>query len=52
VDIRYLVLHEDQLAALKPAEADALRAALDAHFSLVETDDLLRVYRAYPTQAK
>jgi hypothetical protein len=51
VDIRYLVLHVDQLPSLKPAEAQALQAALDANFELVESDGNLRVYRAYPIRA-
>jgi hypothetical protein len=37
----------DQLSSLKPAEAQALQAALDANFELAESDGNLRVYRAY-----
>jgi Dolichyl-phosphate-mannose-protein mannosyltransferase len=48
VDIRYLLLHTDQLPSLKPAEAESLQAALDANFQLIEREDDLRVYRAYP----
>ncbi|MBU0703848.1 MAG: glycosyltransferase family 39 protein [Chloroflexi bacterium] len=48
VGIRYLVLHEDQLTSLEPAEAESLEAALKANFELVESGDQLRVYRAYP----
>jgi hypothetical protein len=44
VDIRYLLLHTDQLDALDPGDAVALRDALDANFELVETSDDLRVY--------
>jgi hypothetical protein len=51
-DIRYLVLHTDQLSGLDPAEAGSLRAALDANFDLVESDGDLRVYRAYPVRGK
>jgi len=51
VDIRYLVLHVDQLSSLKLAEAETLQAALDANFELVESDGNLRVYRAYPIRA-
>ena len=52
VDIRYLVLHVDQLAVLEPIEAKALQAALNANFDLIEQEDDLRVYRAYPAQSK
>lgn len=52
VDIRYLVLHTDQLAGLGQQEAKALQAALDANFELVESDDALRVYRAYPPRGQ
>jgi hypothetical protein len=51
-DIRYLVLHTDQLSGLEPAEAESLRAALDANFDLVESDGDLCVYRAYPARGK
>lgn len=52
VDIRYLVLHVDQLAVLNPTEAEALQAALNANFDLIEQEDDLRVYRAYPAPSK
>ena len=48
VDIRYLLLHTDQLDTLAPDDATALQAALNANFELIETGDNLRVYRAYP----
>jgi hypothetical protein len=48
VDIRYLVLHEDQLAGLEAAEAEVLRAALETNFELVGGYNHLHVYRAYP----
>ncbi|MDY6875939.1 MAG: hypothetical protein SWK90_07035 [Chloroflexota bacterium] len=51
VDIRYLVLHKDQLASLEPVEAEALETALETNFELVESDDHLRVYRAYPLRS-
>jgi hypothetical protein len=51
VDIRYLVLHESQLTSLEPAEAEALKAALETNFELVESDDHLRVYRACPLRS-
>ena len=47
-NIRYLLLHTDQLPSLEPAEAESLQAALDANFQLIEHEDDLRVYRAYP----
>jgi Dolichyl-phosphate-mannose-protein mannosyltransferase len=52
VDIRYLLLHMDQLASLEPAEAESLQAALDANFGLIEREGDLRVYRAYPIRGK
>jgi len=48
VDIRYLVLHEDQLAGLEAVEAEVLRAALETNFELVGGYNHLHVYRAYP----
>lgn len=50
VDVRYLVLHLDQLAELEPTEAERLTTALEANFELVESGDRLRVYRAYPAR--
>ena len=44
VGIRYLLLHTDQLGALDPGDAAALRDALDTNFELVETSGDLRVY--------
>ncbi|MCK4471357.1 MAG: hypothetical protein KAW49_06175, partial [Anaerolineae bacterium] len=51
VDIRYLVLHKDQLTNLEPADAEALKAALETNFELVESDAPLRIYRAYPLRS-
>ncbi len=50
-DIRYLVLHKDQLTSLEPADAEALKAALETNFELVESDAPLRIYRAYPLRS-
>jgi len=47
VDIRYLVLHEDQLAGLEPAEAEALETALETNFELVKAEETLRIYCGY-----
>ncbi len=51
VDVRYLVLHEGQLDSLEPAEAEALKAAMETNFELAESGDHLRVYRAYPLRS-
>jgi len=51
VDIRYLILHTDQLASFEAQQAADLQAALEAHFQLVEADEGLRIYRAYPLRS-
>nr|HID13245.1 hypothetical protein [Anaerolineae bacterium] len=51
VDIRYLVLHTDQMPDPPTAESIALLAALEQNFALLEiTDDGLRIYRAFPSR--
>ena len=44
VDVRYLVLHQDQLASLEAGKARALGDALEANFALVRSEGDMLVY--------